>query len=870
MEKKYAYTTVEDDSLAGQHIALTYKSGKLRHRIEDLNFSRVIGGSCVFNEATETAYCFGGIYEEIGQESDPNTLTVINLFVSHKFRDTMTPTRTFVAPIGVVHPPARVFHCSAFDYDRNSVWIYGGGTIAERSSDKSGNMFNDLWEFQTQTQIWTLHEIQKPLAPKWGQSMVYFDNKLYLYGGIDKKSNRTMWILDLADLNNLRWTSTHIPEMFKPSTTGCGMQLVRHPTIGPLILIIGGGSDNIYRNLGYSVDLKVEQSPKDLYHLRIIVFDPIRKVFQKLKTNKNIPNVSYHSTALLNNNLFLIGGLNHFGENKRAFCKNIIRIDIFHYLSMQYNTNQFGSFYSTLNDIPIEATTQYDNQDINFAFPELKKIISLEFQKIDENERLKYFKQLYDQHSQYPYPASDFTAIYDQFCHNLILHQRIGTNDSELPNFYEIPSCYARDFVCYLYTGMIHESSRFIDFRSFKAFIIFCYKHKLIRLMLLEICSSIEHLKLDDVLYISALSLDGTTPLVDEPQFTILKYILFSVLSKLNPLSTISPFDSENIPNVSLISHYLIPLLDTHPSYPTISISDSSALPQSTVLFDLSLFNAKSTLVCKDHNLTIDYSNFSFDPEVVRATSSHIIIAVIKFSLKPLLNNPNDIIAAIALINSFRKKLTKKLLGAIFNDSMSQIELITKNDFQFKQSLVEFLPSIHHLSVLELCIKLIGNDSTSFLLDKNGKCVKFDHHFSNLYKQFTWIQFDISFSMLNIIVFMIYTQIPPDQITIPLNRKILAKSLLSICGTNPNFLQVSLFQASLKLIKNELINQENLTSKFIIKYFIELFNIGLIKEVASLTNIKEWLYEITGLILKNPQKEIATWYLEQDRRIKSL
>ena len=109
------------------------------------------------------------------------------------------------------------------------------------------------------------------------------------------------------------------------------------------------------KSLGFSVDLNVEQSPKSLFPLHIISFDPLRYTFNKVHLSSDIPNVSFHGTALIGKNLFLIGGLNHCNE-RRAFCKNIIIIDIFYHLDKTYE-----NVYSIAFDYPLTKPIESNN-----------------------------------------------------------------------------------------------------------------------------------------------------------------------------------------------------------------------------------------------------------------------------------------------------------------------------------------------------------------------------------------------------------------------------------------------------------------------------------------------------------------------------
>lgn len=153
------------------------------------------------------------------------------------------------------------------------------------------------------------------------------------------------------------------------------------------------------KSLGFSVDLNVEQSPKSLFPLHIISFDPLRYTFNKVHLSSDIPNVSFHGTALIGKNLFLIGGLNHCNE-RRAFCKNIIIIDIFYHLDKTYE-----NVYSIPFDYPLTKPIESNNisnedkrnqNDIyELKFPELKEMIDDERRKVFDNPRLKKFNDFF-------------------------------------------------------------------------------------------------------------------------------------------------------------------------------------------------------------------------------------------------------------------------------------------------------------------------------------------------------------------------------------------------------------------------------------------------------------------------------------------
>lgn len=768
---KRKYEPAPKDLLIAHHIALKYNHGNLTHEIQDLPYSRIFGGTCAFSDISETAFIFGGIHERVGRRSDLNSFYVSNILVTHRFTDKMSPTRTFLMPMSVSHPKCRVFHCSSYDYDRNSIWIYGGGKIDE--NDDKLCLLNDLWQYQISTQLWISRPIRyRQISSKIGRSMVYFNNKLFVLGGNEKNTTKIHW-LDLTDFDNLIWQAIDIPQSCRPKGMGCSLQIVHHPTLGPKILIIGGSQDDIYTTMAISLYIQVEPAPTGLLPLQIISFDPLRNLFEKVHVPQTIPNVSYNGTALKDNYLFLVGGLNH-SETDRSYNQSVIVLDIFYFLDKTYKT-----FYRLPFDHPLKENDQFDE----ITFPKFEKYLQEEKEKMSHNDSFGYFHQIYMNHKKCPFPTEDFTLIRDQYCHTFILNERIKNKKL---NFNEIPINYSTDFAYYLYTGMIQETGNFINSHKLIDFISFCLKTNFIRLICLEILQNLKNLSPQDILKISSLSIDGTTPLVDDPDYFLIKCLLFALLRHISKKKLDLDF---NPSEVFLISDYLIPLLaHDYESFPEM---DLPPFPQSTVFDQLILLYHNRQIECFDWILNLGDSQFSFSSEVLRKTKHEIVIAVLQLSLRNLVTS-QDIFSAFCLINS-SKSLEKVILNHLLDDSIDQIHHHLIKDDELKNLLVGFLPKIKHWILLKRCVEFIGYDCVNFFFDRKGNKIPINLAMVKL-DDFSYLQVELSYNMVIILLFIMYTRLDLNTFKIDSKKGLLVETLFIVLS-DYKFLIPSSFHA---------------------------------------------------------------------------
>ena len=163
---------------------------------------------------------------------------VSNLLVEHRFRGGKEP-RTTPHSVGVSHPRGRMFHVTAWDHDRQSIWMFGGSSTARERGQKVN--FNTLWEFQTNSMQWVEYDkIKGAPAARSGSCMVYYDKKLWLFGGTrdraSKETLKNMFYLDLSDYREWKWKLLKLPPALHNANNGADMQVVNHPMVGPRII----------------------------------------------------------------------------------------------------------------------------------------------------------------------------------------------------------------------------------------------------------------------------------------------------------------------------------------------------------------------------------------------------------------------------------------------------------------------------------------------------------------------------------------------------------------------------------------------------------------------------------------------------------
>jgi len=89
-------------------------------------------------------------------------------------------------------PEARAEHGMCASDDGNQIFIFGG-QVQNRA-------FNDLWQFNVSSSTWT--KLDAPNGPdgRWGSTLSFFQNKIFLFGGEEVNSNnyRHLYVYDLG------------------------------------------------------------------------------------------------------------------------------------------------------------------------------------------------------------------------------------------------------------------------------------------------------------------------------------------------------------------------------------------------------------------------------------------------------------------------------------------------------------------------------------------------------------------------------------------------------------------------------------------------------------------------------------------------
>ena len=832
MRRKYpAEQAVKKDSLSGEHIALRYEEGILHYTVGDLEFSRLIGSSCVWSEESETAYLFGGIHEEVGPQADPEAIFVSNLLVSHRFREGMECTRTLVAPIGVVHPRGRVFHSSAWDYERQSVWIFGGGTVAGKQRS-----YNDLWEYQTTSMQWIEYEKPKGSpAAKWGQSVVYYDRKLWIYGGSEGKSGgshyKSMWVIDLSDVRRMQCVRVKLPAELRYCKNGLVMTVVEHPMVGPRIVFTGGCNDAIYTVLGFSTDITVAQNAKAFKPLSIVVLDPRTMRFDALDIDDlDLPNVSYHAASLLDNGLYLIGGLNHSLNNDRLYNRTIIRLNIFELIS-----NSHKVLIPT--ELP-DVVPQYVK-----LYPEYKKLVDDEMELFESNERLQILAKIMAEHADKPYPLEQFTFIGPCPCMTSVIHSRVGQMDVS-----KVVHQYAQDFVTYLYTGFVVPShSKYDGFSNFEKFVRFCWENGLYRLICLEICLHCTELTVVELLTLACMS-GSKGALVEDENLELLRRLTLQTLSDNARTLTV---ELDMVPNLECLAEDLILLLDPVPMF---HIIDCPSLPPSNVLYHLSFLFPASSVMCRDGvvriNNWVDWVNKQYASHL----DSEIVYAVVQLDSEPLIREgspPESLVSALKLLNMSSSPVLDSMVSKFLFSDRKKMEEKVRTCPDLKIMLHVFLREISHRSILNAVLDLLGLFSVHVILDRKQNKLGFDPHFSIAERRFNWIQFDVDPDMLAAVAFLLYTGSAVSGVPKFFNRRKLALSILAALGDFPNIFSLEIVDAYRTFLQEELLSRpvDNL-NEIIVGNFVRFYRLGLLKQVVQCSNPPLWL----GSVLPDLEK----------------
>ena len=96
-------------------------------------------------------------------------------------------------------PSPRAEHAMCASDDGNQIFVFGGQV--------QNKAFNDLWRFDVASSSWTKLDAPNGPEPRWGSTLTFYQNKLFLFGGEEVTSNNYKHLF-VFDLSTLRVTST--------------------------------------------------------------------------------------------------------------------------------------------------------------------------------------------------------------------------------------------------------------------------------------------------------------------------------------------------------------------------------------------------------------------------------------------------------------------------------------------------------------------------------------------------------------------------------------------------------------------------------------------------------------------------------------
>lgn len=502
-----------NDKLQGQLTKVHFKN-EPKFEVKDLPFSRLIAPTVVYSPEFQSSYIFGGIFEEVGQNADFQSVFVSSRLYVHKwFQESV-----FLLPWTILQPKDRLFHAACWDSDRLCMWIFGGGSIQEPIT-----LFNDLWSWSSVNHQWSPIPTVDGPNPRWGCSLSYCKNKLYLLGGLTMQYHhlsKSLYILDLTQKPELKWVRISIPENLYDHILGISMTKFNIPGVGEKFIIAGGSNDRIYKAIGFSISLSIEQLPENLDTLSIWSFDPDSLQFDELDLPEKIDNVSFHSATSSDNQLYLVGGLNHCPKG-RSFGRNIVVLDI---PSLYVASNEkFFPIGRTFSFHPSTDITQHLFQSFFDSFEKEVNIWS-------QNSQISSLINLFFSHQKNPHPLQDFYLIKSTFISKELFSEKIGRFS---PQFCQICEPFDQDFGLFLYSGTIASELQSFSFKSFIDFILIAQFHNLYRLILLEISLHLRDFSSLEILQLTSSETYLTkTILMDDPQLQILQYVFRKVVKE--------------------------------------------------------------------------------------------------------------------------------------------------------------------------------------------------------------------------------------------------------------------------------------------------------------------------------------------------
>ena len=193
-------------------------------------------------------------------------------------------------------PLPRTYHTSNYDIFENKIYIYGGTDM--NINHCKGDNFQALWKFNIIEKTWEKRNLEPKLqdGPPRGHSSIFFEDKLYIFGGVTlfKKFQNSMHIININ--KNRIETLDYNNEDFKKGCIPEPMAFHSAVLIDDKRILIHGGLDKNYNAINSIY----------IYYINDMKFDKVNIPL--------IPNLFGHKVVMnhTKKKLYIVGGFDNF------------------------------------------------------------------------------------------------------------------------------------------------------------------------------------------------------------------------------------------------------------------------------------------------------------------------------------------------------------------------------------------------------------------------------------------------------------------------------------------------------------------------------------------------------------------------------
>jgi len=824
-------TKTERDTLQGQHLTVSFLNGTPEFVFDDMSYCRFIGASCVYSKEYETAFLYGGTYEEVGANADHKSVYVSARLFSHKFRESNLPFETIIMPTSVYQPTGRNFHASVWDSDTLSMWIFGGGSIMN-TKGMSPLLFNDLWNWSSITNQWTLIKTINPPSARWGHSLVYLKKAIYLFGGHSKltksSKNTILYKLDISPGSLLRWERIVLPTFFSKISQGCVMICLPSGLFSDWIFFTGGQTNEIIKELNFAGDLKVEFDPKECDVLSLLAYNIDTHDSKLITCPERIKNVSYHNAVYMNDFLYLVGGVNNCPDGV-SFAQSITRVNI---VELMKKTNMVEELPIQKAEFKIIGKDSEDGISFDNLLCTLVDFARSIIRFDNENQVTKSLQKQFYRDQLNPYPIDRFVRISSQYIKVDLIENRFERLNNAI---LEIHPCYSYNFVHYLYSGTIDlDHINYDSFSSFNRYIRICYYLELYKLIWFEIIFHIHYLSIEDIIQVSILKDEiSNDPYFVHPKMKLLKYFMGYIFKYL--LSSLTESFLMDIISKGLITGQVFDIISSHFS------SDIDCLLQ-----DFPIGDKGNQFAAIEYSS--DFSNV--DDLLVRFSIIKNDVALLFLRDRDL--TPSIIYRLILSIGEIDKikNLSAKTLREYYQPCTKKIRNIFQN-IDFRNVLLAKLPSYKSIFTIGMIINYLGIGGSIEIVTNDKITILTHKSLLNINSQKQRFQFDVPSHFIYALMIILYSKCDINQISHLIPEDIFSKYLFIMANSVDSVLPSFLIEESRNMIEKHLFLSK---TEFSLDDFIEMAygseRFGLFHHLVSKCNSHEWVEYVDSCLGK--------------------